>query len=265
MTKIVEHIVGCLGAEVEGNPTQFVLERLSEQNKVDVRFFTAAVASDRMQVAIDGMRAMNFDGIVFLENVAIENVKSFETFSRSALLAKSANVAKRDYSSWIVENTDGAAIVDAISLQTCSGQVAIYDSESLAASLSLARADLAHRVVLIETDDDPSAKVDEGSAFQRLNRQALTHYEQTFDALILDRPLSSLDVGLLRSAIGVNTKVLDTSMDETPTKQSHLVDVKWIDFETYQCHKLAATFEFLTGTKADIKNVRELLDEYSSW
>lgn len=269
MTKLVEQVVCCVGESVQANPTQFVMDRLTADAKADWRFVTAEVAAQNVRVAVEGVRALNFDGLIFLQPVAINYGLTIETYTQAALCSGFLNVARRDHTNWLADNIDGIALVSLLRDRQCTGPVMVYGSPLQSQLLYGADSELAKQIVsVIDGDTNPSTgdRVDLSSSISTISRGSLSETPLVCDVLIVDRQLTSLDVGLLRGSLTEKTIAIDLlAGHQSRSSNREMLSAQWISAETLQCYQLKSMFEFLTGQTAEIKSVQDYLDEYSSW
>ncbi len=266
MNKLVEHVACCLGESVTGNPTQFVLERLAS-SKTDLRYFTAEVPAAKLSAAVEGIRAMNFDAIIFLQDVGLNAGITFETHSQSVIRSGFLNVARRIQSSWIADNLDGAVIMSVLQQHPWHGDLAVYADVNYAELLCFLDPSLRERIVVVlaeESAEENAVHSENGSGFRMIVRHRLLDQPIDCGVLITDRQLTTLDSSLLSASIKDSTIAFDLTVHQQQSN-SDLISVRWFCREDMQCSKLCVTFEFLTGIKPDPQAVQELLDEFSSW
>ena len=66
-SKSLQPIVCCLGEDVGGNPTQFVLEKaFAEQSLTDWKLFTAEVATEQVDEALKACELLGIEGVMLL-------------------------------------------------------------------------------------------------------------------------------------------------------------------------------------------------------
>ena len=96
MSPIVEPVVFCIGESIVGNPTQFVMERLAAEAKLDWRFITAEVTANNLDAAVTGIMAMRLDGIAFLQAVKNDSLLPMDSIGESVLTSNLVTAARRD-------------------------------------------------------------------------------------------------------------------------------------------------------------------------
>jgi shikimate 5-dehydrogenase len=246
------------------------MDRLVADAKADWRFVTAEVAGQNVRVAVDGVRALNFDGLIFLQPVAISYGLTMETLTQAALNSGFLNVARRDHANWLADNIDGIALAGLLRDRRPAGTVMVYGSMLQAQLLHGADAELAKQVVCVIDAESNTAAGDwpnRDAPIPTILRSSLSEAPSPFDVLIVDRQLTNLDVGLLRGSLSQQTIAIDLlfGREYQPSNSEMMPELQWISPENLLCYQLKSMFEFVTGQTAEIKSVQEYLDEYSSW
>ncbi len=115
----LQPIVCCMGQPVEGNPTQFMMERAFSAAGLEWRYLTLEVSPDHLQAAVAGMKAMGFRGGNFTIPHKVAVVPLLDELSQAAELMGAVNcVVIRDAGNQdarlIGENTDGKGFVQSL-------------------------------------------------------------------------------------------------------------------------------------------------------
>ncbi len=283
MSRIVEPVICLIGETVVGDPTQFIMERLAADSQIEWRFVTAEVASDRLAVAVSGIRALNFEGIAFISPVSTDSKLPFDSVAESALVSNQITAARRDGLNWMAENLDGAAI--AMHLEVLLEQypdpeskVVVYGDMVLANLLRLAMPQIAERLVAISLDHDSPTSVENGGTngagttspmIQRMSRHEIADSPVKIAVLVASAPLTTLDVSLIRQCkLSENASAIVHFRSEQSVVEHNkemLSEFSWAESTQILAATYASMFQFWTGRNANQAIVRDSLDEYMQW
>ncbi len=287
MSRIVEPVVCCLGDSVVGNPTQFVMERLAVDAKIDWRFVTAVVPIQRVQAAVEGIRAMNFEGIAFLQSIPTQTLSQMGSISESAICTQRITTARRDGINWLAENLDGVALAQLLETEIAENakpeaKIVVYGDASISTLLRLAKPNLADQILLVSSEPTPVETTDtsmsqsDAVAAPAETTASQVHYRSRHDlanhpieikALITTGELSNLDLSLLRCCKFSDSTpaICLSSTSAKPSDQSTFNKLRWLDDVDLSAARLAANFQFWTGYSPNLSLVKDCLDEYSQW
>ena len=273
MSRIVEPVVCCLGESAGGDPTQFVMERLTREAGLDWRFITAELSADQIGLAVAGIRAMNFDGIAFLEPVAASLRPPLDSLAGSVMCSGRITAARRDGLNWLGEDLTGAAITtllrEVVGEASTAGSIVVYGDAATECLIRLADPALASRLyaVVAEENDKPTEVLAHVPSV--LTRHEIAQLEMPIGVLIVADRLSSLDASLLNQCRFVDGAVLMTAGSKSGGSSSYndelVPHLRRLDEQLLTVAALATTFQFWTGHTANFDTIRDCLDEFASW
>ncbi|MCO6454341.1 MAG: shikimate dehydrogenase [Pirellulaceae bacterium] len=107
-----------MGQPVEGNPTQFMMERAFAAAGLDWRYLTLEVPPALLGDAVRGLRAMGFRGGNFTIPHKVAVIEYLDELSEAARLMGAVNCVHRVGERLIGENTDGKGFVDSLRVKT---------------------------------------------------------------------------------------------------------------------------------------------------
>lgn len=101
------HLTGVLGHPVSENPTVVMQEAAFNDKGLNWRYITMEVLPDDLKSAIDGLRALNFDGINLTIPHKVAVMEYLDEIDKSALLIGAVNTVHNKNNKLIGYNTDG--------------------------------------------------------------------------------------------------------------------------------------------------------------
>lgn len=107
----IQQIVCCMGQPVEGNPTQFMMEKAFAAADLDWRYLTLEVPSENLAASVAGMKAMGFRGGNFTIPHKVAVIELLDELSQAAELMGAVNCVNIVEGKMIGENTDGKGFV----------------------------------------------------------------------------------------------------------------------------------------------------------
>lgn len=103
-----------MGQPVEGNPTQFMMEKAFAAADLDWRYLTLEVPSENLKDGVAGMRAMGFRGGNFTIPHKVAVIELLDELSEAAQLMGAVNCVNIVDDKMIGENTDGKGFVTSL-------------------------------------------------------------------------------------------------------------------------------------------------------
>ncbi len=103
-----------MGQPVEGNPTQFMMERAFAAAGLDWRYLTLEVSPESLGDAVRGLRALGLRGANFTIPHKISVIPLLDELSPAAELMGAVNFVKRVEKKLIGDNTDGKGFVESL-------------------------------------------------------------------------------------------------------------------------------------------------------
>jgi shikimate 5-dehydrogenase len=152
-------LLGIVGHEIAGNPTQFAMERVLAAAGLDWRFLSFDVAPDRLPDAIRGIDALNFHGLAITPSHASQVYDLVPRRTEAAQAAEWVDILERESDGQLLaHNLMGQCLVDALGHEKIAGGTAavLGDADK---SLALMRNLLQHglrRVLLRDSDPAPT-------------------------------------------------------------------------------------------------------------
>jgi shikimate dehydrogenase len=289
--RVVQPMVACLGNPVAGNPTQYVMTRISREAELDWRFFTSEVDPERFEAAFRGVQALGLAGMAILDPFQELAAGLLDSISQAASLMGRVNVVRRHGDAWIGDNTYGSAIIRLLR-ERISDRPLREDGTMSPQSIGLwgsapsARV-IEHLIPALEGDfsvflcndtlgDEPQAR-DSSSRIATVTWEELSSLERPVRAFILDAPLELLSAAKFKSlskrfaemAWATSPVVLCTQgrrqFDEAGMQWIHHRDGQFIEEIEWMSYRAAADFQFWTGFEPSIEWIRDSLEEYLQW
>ena len=110
-----QYVVACLGQPVAGNPTQYMMEKaFAAAGLDDWRYLTFEVPPDKLEGAMQGLRALAFKGANFTIPHKVAVLQYLDGLSQAAELMGAVNCVNRVGEKLIGENTDGKGFVQSL-------------------------------------------------------------------------------------------------------------------------------------------------------
>ena len=107
-------LFGVIGKPVAGNPTQEMIEAAFAAAGVDARYVSLEVEPSALGSAVQGIRALGFEGINVTVPHKVAVVPLLDRVTEAARLAGAVNCVKREDDHLVGENTDGKGFVDSL-------------------------------------------------------------------------------------------------------------------------------------------------------
>ena len=117
MESRIQPILCCVGAAVAGRPTQFLMERAFEASHCDWRVITVEVQPENFQIALEGMRVMEFTALRFFPEfqplaASLMVEQPHATFSAvTSAIRQSSKMAQEHWACW---DNQGFGMLDLI-------------------------------------------------------------------------------------------------------------------------------------------------------
>ena len=104
----------CIGDPVEGNPTQYMMEKAFEALNLPYRYLTMNVEKEQLHDAIKGLKALNFSGYNITSPHKINSIPFLDDLTPSAALSNAVNCVYQDGKTSTGDNTDGKGFITAV-------------------------------------------------------------------------------------------------------------------------------------------------------
>jgi shikimate dehydrogenase len=114
LSNALQEIVCCLGQPVEGNPTQYVMEKAFAAARLDWRYLTLEVSPADLADAVRGMKALGFRGGNFTIPHKVAVVPLLDALSPAAALIGAVNCVNHLDGKLVGENTDGKGFLQSL-------------------------------------------------------------------------------------------------------------------------------------------------------
>ncbi|MFO1063131.1 MAG: hypothetical protein U0892_04570 [Pirellulales bacterium] len=114
METSVQPILCCIGDEVAGEPTQFLMERAFAAARLDWHVITVQVPADELTVAVAGIRAMRFSALRFLRSFQRTGPHELGATDDSLAYIGKATSAMRCGDLWIAWHNWGRGLIETL-------------------------------------------------------------------------------------------------------------------------------------------------------
>ena len=114
LERVLQPLIACVGNPVGGNPTQFVMTRVSREAELDWRFFTSQVSPESFETAFRGIQALGMSGAAILPPFQVAVQPLLDSVTPGARALGVVHVAKWESSQWIGEETLCPAVLRAL-------------------------------------------------------------------------------------------------------------------------------------------------------
>ncbi|MCC6510353.1 MAG: hypothetical protein IT423_14715 [Pirellulaceae bacterium] len=112
MENRIQPILCCVGAEVAGEPTQFLMERAVIAAHLDWHVITVEVSAEQLETAWHGMQVMRFKAVRFFREHQSAALHLVAPATRHDLFTGGVTSALRVGSQWTMWHNSGPALVD---------------------------------------------------------------------------------------------------------------------------------------------------------
>lgn len=112
MENRIQPILCCVGADVAGEPTQFLMERAASAEHLDWHVITVEVAGDQLSKAWDGMNAMGFQAVRFFQTHQADAMRLVTQASPDDLFIGGITSALRVGDHWTMWHNSGPALLE---------------------------------------------------------------------------------------------------------------------------------------------------------
>lgn len=110
-----QELTGCFGQPVSENPTQVMIEAAYQHHNLDWRYLTIEVAPENLKAAVDGAKAMGFQGFNCTIPHKVSVIQYLDGLGESASVMEAVNCVVCREGQLIGENTDGKGFVESLS------------------------------------------------------------------------------------------------------------------------------------------------------
>jgi shikimate dehydrogenase len=259
--QVLQPLVCCMGDPVAGNPTQFVMSRVSRDTGVDWRFFTSHVLDADFDAAIRGVQALGLQGIAILEPYQQRVIPYLDTVTESGLLLGRVTVGRSEGSSWLGDNLVGQAIVQSLhdAMGNSSGEtrrIVVVGSEPLAKCLRLHSTNLGYEWVSIA--HGPQVNWPDGFELGSGSLHGVISLETISRGM--SKQLSNLGWDAKARFLKVPTPHVSDWGDWK--KESQSLGIQGVDPVEVLAHESASNFHFWTGITPSLEAIRDSIEEY---
>ncbi len=109
-----QELTAAFGQPISENPTQAMVEAAYRHHDLDWRYLTIEVAPDDLEDAVNGAKAMGFQGFNCTIPHKVKVIEYLDGLGESASLMGAVNCVVRRDGQWIGENTDGKGFVESL-------------------------------------------------------------------------------------------------------------------------------------------------------
>ena len=109
-----QELTAAFGQPISENPTQAMVEAAYRHHDLDWRYLTIEVAPDGLEDAVNGAKAMGFQGFNCTIPHKVKVIEYLDGLGESASLMGAVNCVVRRDGQWIGENTDGKGFVESL-------------------------------------------------------------------------------------------------------------------------------------------------------
>ncbi len=109
-----QELTAAFGQPISENPTQAMVEAAYRHHGLDWRYLTIEVAPDGLEDAVNGAKAMGFQGFNCTIPHKVKVIDYLDGLGESASLMGAVNCVVRRDGQWIGENTDGKGFVESL-------------------------------------------------------------------------------------------------------------------------------------------------------
>ena len=109
-----QELTAAFGQPISENPTQAMVEAAYRHHNLDWRYLTIEVAPDGLEDAVNGAKAMGFQGFNCTIPHKVKVIEYLDGLGESASLMGAVNCVVRREGQWIGENTDGKGFVESL-------------------------------------------------------------------------------------------------------------------------------------------------------
>ncbi len=109
-----QELTAAFGQPIAENPTQAMVEAAYRHHDLDWRYLTIEVAPDGLEDAVNGAKAMGFQGFNCTIPHKVKVIEYLDGLGESASLMGAVNCVVRRDGQWIGENTDGKGFVESL-------------------------------------------------------------------------------------------------------------------------------------------------------
>lgn len=106
-----QELTAAFGQPISENPTQVMVEAAYRHHGLDWRYLTIEVGPDDLETAVNGAKAMGFQGFNCTIPHKVKVIEYLDGLGESASLMGAVNCVVRKDGRWIGENTDGKGFV----------------------------------------------------------------------------------------------------------------------------------------------------------
>jgi len=109
-----QELTAAFGQPISENPTQVMVEAAYRHHGLDWRYLTIEVGPDDLETAVNGAKAMGFQGFNCTIPHKVKVIQYLDGLGESASLMGAVNCVVRKDGQWIGENTDGKGFVSSL-------------------------------------------------------------------------------------------------------------------------------------------------------
>jgi shikimate dehydrogenase len=274
----LQPILTLLGFPLEGNPTQYMIEKAFDHHQLDWRYLSVEVAPDGLGDAVRGMRVMGFSGGNCADPHKQAVIEHLDRLGETAELAGVVNCILRQDRDLVGENTEGKAMLEAIRRRTdpAGKRIVLLGAGRVARAIAveMAQADVAEMVVVNRTEETGRGLVELiGSKLEV--PASLVVWDETWrlpdetDVLVNATSVGSEDaearLSLDFDSLSRGTLVADMTTDPPRTqliRQAEDHGCETVDGLEVFVSQAVINFKLWTGIDADTTVMREAVEEF---
>lgn len=273
----LQPILALMGHPVGGNPTQYMTEKAFLHRELDWRYLTLDVSPEELSDAVRGMKAMGFRGGNLIDPHKQTVAEFLDRVTKTAELTGIVNLIRRDEEDLVGENTEGRALVVALTsrVSLVDKQICLLGAGHMARAVAVELAQAHVGGITIVNRTQARAEELAGLISDKLDVPARGvgwgepyALEPETDILINATSIGEADpdarVSLLLDSLTADMLVVDTTIDPHTLLLAEAKDrgCSTLDGVEILIDQAAVNFKLWTEIEADRTVLREALEEY---
>ncbi len=114
VSSVAQPIICCVGRSIAGQPTQFLIERLTANLRLDWKALSAEVQPEKLETASNGMLALGFKGVRWFGEYQTRAVEAFAASDSAVRFISSATSGAPSGDHWKLWDNVGPAWLDVL-------------------------------------------------------------------------------------------------------------------------------------------------------
>lgn len=273
----LQPILALMGHPVGGNPTQYMTEKAFLHRELDWRYLTLDVSHEELGDAVRGMKAMGFRGGNLIDPHKETVVEFLDRATKTAELTGIVNLIRRDDDELVGENTEGRALVEALTsrISLVDKRICLLGAGHMARAVGveLAQANVGQITIVNRTE----ARAAELAALISDKLEIPAHavgwdephaIESETDILVNATSIAEADpdvmVPLVLNSLVADMLVVDTTIDPDTLLLAEAKDrgCSTLDGVEILIDQATINFKLWTDIEADRTVLREAVEEY---